>query len=72
MGTNNQGTILVDSKEDSNIEPNENKRMIIYFVITNGMVREDRMGMLKKSDIYLDFSNYPIHRAVLFENVKGF
>ena len=50
MGTNNQGTILVDSKEDSNIEPNENKRMIIYFVITNGMVREDRMGMLKKSD----------------------
>ena len=57
MGTNNQGTILVDSKEDSNIEPNESKRMIIYFVITNGMVREDRMGMLKKSDIYLDFSN---------------
>lgn len=45
----------MDSKEDSNIEPNENKRMIIYFVITNGMVREDRMGMLKKSDIYLDF-----------------
>ena len=43
----------MDSKEDSNIEPNENKRMIIYFVITNGMVREDRMGMLKKSDIYL-------------------
>ncbi|MFQ8648744.1 MAG: hypothetical protein ACLU90_11395 [Lachnospira sp.] len=48
MGTNNQGTILVDSKEDSNIEPNESKRMIIYFIITNGMVRKDRRGMLKR------------------------
>ncbi len=72
IGYNNQGTILVDSKEDSNIEPNESKRMIIYFIITNGMVRKDRRGMLKRSDIYLDFSNYPIHRAVLFEDVKGF
>ena len=50
----------------------EGKEVIFYFVITNGMVREDRRELFKKSDIYLDFSNNPVHKAVLFEDVKGF
>lgn len=72
IGYNNQGTILEDGKRNINIEPKESKDVIIYFVITNGMVREDRRELFKKSDIYLDFSNYPVHKAVLFEDVKGF
>ncbi|MFQ8648738.1 MAG: hypothetical protein ACLR9U_07925 [Lachnospira sp.] len=72
LGYFNEGEIITESGANNVIlQEGEEKEVTIYFILGNGVLRTNRRWMLKKSRIYLDFKNYPIHKAVLLGDVKG-
>ena len=65
------GEVLTNYTENIKLQPGEEEEVVIKYILSNGVVREDRRWMLNKCKFYLAFLNYPVHKAVLFEDVKG-
>ena len=72
LGYVNQGEIITESGiSNVKIKADEEKEVVICFILGDGVLRTDRRWMLNKSDMYLDFHEYPVHKAVLLEDIKG-
>ena len=65
------GEVLTNYTENIKLQPGEEEEVVIKYILSNGVLREDRRWMLNKCKFYLAFLNYPVHKAVLFEDVKG-
>ena len=65
------GEILTNYTGNIKLQPGEEEEVVIKYILSNGVLREDRRWMLNKCKFYLAFLNYPVHKAVLFEDVKG-
>lgn len=65
------GEVLTNYTENIKLQPGEEEEVVIKYILSNGILREDRRWMLNKCKFYLAFLNYPVHKAVLFEDVKG-
>ena len=65
------GEVLTNYTENIKLQPGEEEEVVIKYILSNGVLREDRRWMLNKCKFYLAFLNYPVHKAVLFEYVKG-
>ena len=65
------GEVLTNYTEKIKLQPGEEEEVVIKYILSNGVLREDRRWMLNKCKFYLAFLNYPVHKAVLFEDVKG-
>ena len=65
------GEVLTNYTENIKLQPDEEEEVVIKYILSNGVLREDRRWMLNKCKFYLAFLNYPVHKAVLFEDVKG-
>jgi len=65
------GEVLTNYTKNIKLQPGEEEEVVIKYILSNGVLREDRRWMLNKCKFYLAFLNYPIHKAVLFEDVKG-
>ena len=72
LGYVNQGEIITESGiSNVKIKADEEKEVVICFILGDGVLLTDRRWMLNKSDMYLDFHEYPVHKAVLLEDIKG-
>lgn len=65
------GEVLTNYTKNIKLQPGEEEEVVIKYILSNGVLREDRRWMLNKSDMYLDFHEYPVHKAVLLEDIKG-
>lgn len=65
------GEVLTNYTKNIKLQPGEEEEVVIKYILSNGVLREDRRWMLNKCKFYLAFLNYPVHKAVLFEDVKG-
>ncbi len=65
------GEVLTNYTGNIKLQPGEEEEVVIKYILSNGVLREDRRWMLNKCKFYLAFLNYPVHKAVLFEDVKG-
>lgn len=65
------GEVLTNYTKNIKLQPGEEEEVVIKYILSNGVLREDRRWMLNKCKFYLAFFNYPVHKAVLFEDVKG-
>ena len=65
------GEVLTNYTENIKLQPGEEEEVVIKYILSNGVLREDRRWMLNKCKFSLAFLNYPVHKAVLFEDVKG-
>lgn len=65
------GEVLTNYTENIKLQPGEEEEVVIKYILSNGVLREDRRWMLNKCKFYLAFLNYPVHKAVFFEDVKG-
>lgn len=65
------GEVLTNYTKNIKLHPGEEEEVVIKYILSNGVLREDRRWMLNKCKFYLAFLNYPVHKAVLFEDVKG-
>lgn len=65
------GEVLTNYTKNIKLQPGEEEGVVIKYILSNGVLREDRRWMLNKCKFYLAFLNYPVHKAVLFEDVKG-
>lgn len=65
------GEVLTNYTENIKLQPGEEEEVVIKYILSNGVLREDKRWMLNKCKFYLAFLNYPVHKAVLFEDVKG-
>ena len=65
------GEVLTNYTENIKLQPGEEEEVVIKYILSNGVLREDRRWMLNKCKFYLAFLNYPVLKAVLFEDVKG-
>ena len=65
------GEVLTNYTENIKLQPGEEEEVVIKYILSNGVLREDRRWMLNKCKFYLAFLNYHVHKAVLFEDVKG-
>lgn len=64
------GEVLTNYTKNIKLQPGEEEEVVIKYILSNGVLREDRRWMLNKCKFYLAFLNYPVHKAVLFEDVK--
>lgn len=71
IGIRQMGEILRDFTNTLKLQPQEEEEVVVKYILSTGVLREDRRWMLNKCNIYLAFLNYPVHKAVLIENVKG-
>ena len=65
------GEVLTNYTKNIKLQPGEEEEVVIKYILSNGVLREDRRWMLNKCKFYLAFLNYPVHKAVLFEDIKG-
>ena len=65
------GEVLTNYTKNIKLQPGEEEEVVIKYILSYGVLREDRRWMLNKCKFYLAFLNYPVHKAVLFEDVKG-
>ena len=65
------GEVLTNYTKNIKLQPGEEEEVVIKYILSNGVLREDRRWMLNKCKFYLAFLNYTVHKAVLFEDVKG-
>lgn len=71
IGIRQMGEILRDFTNTLKLQPQEEEEVVVKYILSTGVLRENRRWMLNKCNIYLAFLNYPVHKAVLIENVKG-
>ena len=71
LGIVEVGEVLTNYTKNIKLQPGEEEEVVIKYILSNGVLREDRRWMLNKCKFYLAFLNYPVHKAVLFEDVKG-
>lgn len=70
IGYSNQGYALaVNEDDDILFKAGEEKEVILYFVVGNGLVRQSRRKKFLESDFYFDMSVYPVHKAIVFDSI---
>ena len=45
--------------------------IVLHFIMSQGVLRDDRRWMLKKSQIRIVLSNYPVHEIIVLDDIKG-
>ena len=70
--------LLPDNGNNSNgeltsikLKAQEQREIVLHFIMSQGVLRDDRRWMLKKSQIRIVLSNYPVHEIIVLDDIKG-
>lgn len=53
------------------LKAQEQREIVLHFIMSQGVLRDDRRWMLKKSQIRIVLSNYPVHEIIVLDDIKG-
>ena len=53
------------------LKAQEQREIVLHFIMSQGGLRDDRRWMLKKSQIRIVLSNYPVHEIIVLDDIKG-
>ena len=72
VGVLTYGETMEDGELTSiKLKAGEQREIVLHFIMTQGVLRDDRRWMLKKSQIRIVLSNYPVHEIIVLDDIKG-
>ena len=63
--------VLIYGEVMENGELTSIREIVLHFIMSQGVLRDDRRWMLKKSQIRIVLSNYPVHEIIVLDDIKG-